>query len=49
MTTGSGLPPQPGDLTFKVTGENLVPEPASLTLFGMGLFGGLAVIRRRKK
>jgi hypothetical protein len=41
--------PEPGDLTFEVSGENIVPEPASLTLFGIGLFGGLAAIRRRKK
>jgi hypothetical protein len=41
--------PQPGDLTFEVTGESVVPEPASLTLFGIGLFSGLAAIRRRKK
>ena len=41
--------PGPGDLAFEVMGEELIPEPASLTLFGIGLASGLAAIKRRKK
>jgi hypothetical protein len=41
--------PQPGDLTFEVLGEAVVPEPASLALFGFGLAGFLAAGASRRK
>lgn len=41
----------PGDLTFEVSGEyidNAIPEPATVTLLGLGLLGGYISSRRRK-
>jgi hypothetical protein len=34
--------------TFDITGAETVPEPATVVLMGMGLFGASAYLRRRR-
>jgi hypothetical protein len=44
---GANYDPHPGFIVFQTNGGTSVPEPASLTLLGLGLFG-VPFLRRKK-